>query len=63
MAMRSAIIPLAQYAKRLRFSPAFAVADQDVWFVRFQNQPPIHQVPVIFRLENVGRMFGNRPAG
>jgi hypothetical protein len=35
------------YAKRQRFSVAFAVSDHNVWFVRFQNQPPLPKVPVV----------------
>jgi len=55
-----------RYAKRLRFSPAFAVSDQNVWFVRFQNQSPLPKVPVVsdfVRAADAGRMLRNRPAG
>lgn len=50
-----------RYAKRLRLSVAFAVSDHNVWFVRFQNQPPLRKSP--WYQTNAGRMFLDRPAG
>jgi hypothetical protein len=40
------------YAKRPWVAPAFALADDDVWLVRFQNQSPLLSTLKVFKLSD-----------